>query len=84
MKLAVRYRFQLPPYYTLIVRSLATLEGVALSADPHFKIVRAAFPIVLYQLVFDNRYVQTNPGCVNNWNSAVGFALSLKIPAQIG
>lgn len=55
LKLAVKYRFRLPPYYTLIVRSLATLEGVALKADPRFKIIKAAFPIVLRQLLCDSR-----------------------------
>lgn len=55
LKLAVKHRFRLPPYYILIVRSLATLEGVALKADPHFKIVKAAFPIVLRQLLYDSR-----------------------------
>ncbi|GMH35671.1 hypothetical protein BSKO_03539 [Bryopsis sp. KO-2023] len=55
LKLAVKYRFKLPPYYTLIVRSLATLEGLALKADPGFKIVRSAFPIVVRRLLCDSR-----------------------------
>lgn len=32
--LAVKYRFELPPYYTLVIRSLTTLEGFALLVDP--------------------------------------------------
>jgi predicted unusual protein kinase regulating ubiquinone biosynthesis (AarF/ABC1/UbiB family) len=32
--LALKYRFELPPYYTLVIRSLATLEGFALMVDP--------------------------------------------------
>lgn len=54
-RLALKYKFRLPPYYTLVVRSLATLEGVALRADPSFKILQAAFPVVLERLIFDNR-----------------------------
>lgn len=32
--LALKYRFELPPYFTLIIRSLTTLEGFALLVDP--------------------------------------------------
>lgn len=55
VKLALKYKFKLPPYYTLVVRSLATLEGIALQADPDFKILKVAFPVVLERLIFDNR-----------------------------
>jgi len=36
VRLAVQFRFELPPYYTLLLRSLATLEGIALTADPRY------------------------------------------------
>lgn len=36
IRLAVQFRFELPPYYTLLLRSLATLEGIALTADPRY------------------------------------------------
>lgn len=32
--LALTYRFELPPYYTLVIRSLTTLEGFALLVEP--------------------------------------------------
>jgi predicted unusual protein kinase regulating ubiquinone biosynthesis (AarF/ABC1/UbiB family) len=32
--LALKYRFELPPYYTLVIRSLTTLEGFALLVEP--------------------------------------------------
>jgi hypothetical protein len=32
--LALKYRFELPPFYTLVIRSLTTLEGFALLVDP--------------------------------------------------
>ena len=28
---------RVPPYYALILRSLTVLEGLALTADPHYK-----------------------------------------------
>jgi predicted unusual protein kinase regulating ubiquinone biosynthesis (AarF/ABC1/UbiB family) len=33
-----KFPFRVPPYYALIIRSLVTLEGIALSVDPEFKI----------------------------------------------
>ncbi|MGA1476682.1 MAG: AarF/ABC1/UbiB kinase family protein, partial [Prochlorothrix sp.] len=39
-----RFPFRVPPYYALIIRSLVTLEGIALSVDPNFKILGAAYP----------------------------------------
>ncbi len=32
------YKFRIPPYYTLLVRSLSVLEGIALQADPNYKV----------------------------------------------
>jgi hypothetical protein len=57
IKLAIRYRFNLPPYYTLIVRSLCSLEGLALRVEPTFSIVNAAIPIILRRLLTDTRPV---------------------------
>eukprot|EP00168_Porphyra_purpurea_P018295 TRINITY_DN6731_c0_g1_i1.p4 TRINITY_DN6731_c0_g1~~TRINITY_DN6731_c0_g1_i1.p4 ORF type:complete len:278 (+),score=133.58 TRINITY_DN6731_c0_g1_i1:701-1534(+) len=37
---------RIPPYYSLVVRSLTILEGIALTHDPQFKIVAAAYPFV--------------------------------------
>lgn len=44
-------RFSLPPFFTVIIRSLTILEGVALSVDPNFRLVRGAYPYVLRQLL---------------------------------
>jgi aarF domain-containing kinase len=54
-RLALRYRSELPTYYTLILRCLATLEGVALRADPQFKLLPALLPLVLQKLLTDSR-----------------------------
>lgn len=44
-------RFSTPPFFTVIVRSLTILEGVALTADPKFRLVRGSYPYVLRQLL---------------------------------
>ena len=48
-----KFPFKLPPYYALIIRSLITLEGIALSVDPNFKILGAAYPYFARRLVED-------------------------------
>ena len=49
-----KFPFKVPPYYALIIRSLITLEGIALSVDPEFKILGAAYPYFARRLVEDN------------------------------
>lgn len=48
-----RFPFQVPPYYALIIRSLVTLEGIALSVDSDFKILGAAYPYFARRLMED-------------------------------
>ncbi|KAG9445552.1 hypothetical protein H6P81_011680 [Aristolochia fimbriata] len=52
--LALKYHFRMPPYYTLLLRSLASFEGLALAADPTFKTFQAAYPYVVQKLLTDN------------------------------
>lgn len=54
-KLAFTYKFLLPSFFPLVVRSVSSLEGVALSVDPDFKLVAAGMPVVLNQLLSDRR-----------------------------
>ncbi|THG07462.1 hypothetical protein TEA_003470 [Camellia sinensis var. sinensis] len=51
---AFKYHFRMPPYYTLVLRSLASLEGLAVAADPNFKTFEAAYPYVVQKLLTDN------------------------------
>jgi len=44
-------QFSTPPFFTIIIRSLTILEGLALSVDSNFRLVRGAYPYVLAQLV---------------------------------
>ncbi|XP_031502983.1 uncharacterized protein LOC116266052 isoform X1 [Nymphaea colorata] len=51
---ALKHHFRMPPYYTLVLRSLASLEGLALAADQGFKTFKAAYPYVVRKLLTDN------------------------------
>lgn len=48
------YPFQVPAYYALIIRSLVTLEGIALSVDRNFKVLSVAYPYVANRLLVDS------------------------------
>ena len=47
------YPFRVPPYYALIIRSLVTLEGIAIYIDPNFKVLSEAYPYVSKRLLTD-------------------------------
>ncbi|KAL8090453.1 hypothetical protein AgCh_039782 [Apium graveolens] len=51
---AFKYHFRMPPYYTLLLRSLASFEGLAVAGDPKFKTFEAAYPHVVRKLLTDN------------------------------
>lgn len=45
------YPFRIPAKFALIIRSLVTQEGIALTLNPHFKIVEVAYPYVARRLL---------------------------------
>ncbi len=47
------YPFCLPAKFALIIRSVVTQEGVALSLNPEFRIVQVAYPYVARRLLTD-------------------------------
>lgn len=49
-----QYPFKVPAYYALILRSLTVLEGLALSADPQYNLLGAAYPYVAKRLLTDS------------------------------
>ena len=51
--LVYEYPFRVPPNFALIIRSLVTLEGVALSLSPDFRIIGVAYPYVARRLLTD-------------------------------
>ncbi len=48
------YPFRVPAYYALIIRSLVTLEGIAINVDPNFKVLSKAYPYVAKRLLTDS------------------------------
>ena len=69
-----KFPFKLPPYYALIIRSLITLEGIALSVDPDFKILGAAYPYFARRLMEDE-----NPELRNSLKEMLFDENSLKL-----
>ncbi|XP_027367938.1 uncharacterized protein LOC113873812 [Abrus precatorius] len=57
---ALKYHFRMPPYYTLVLRSLASLEGLAIAADRNFKTFEAAYPYVVRKLLTENSAATRN------------------------
>lgn len=52
--IALKYHFRMPPYYTLLLRSLASFEGLAMAGDPNFKTFEDSYPYVVRKLLTDN------------------------------
>ncbi|RMZ52779.1 hypothetical protein APUTEX25_000898 [Auxenochlorella protothecoides] len=48
-----QFKFQIPSYYTLLVRSLSVLEGIALASNPDYKVLGATYPWVARRLLLD-------------------------------
>lgn len=51
--LMYEYPFRVPAYYALIIRSLVTLEGIAINVEPNFKVLSKAYPYVAKRLLSD-------------------------------
>jgi predicted unusual protein kinase regulating ubiquinone biosynthesis (AarF/ABC1/UbiB family) len=52
-ELMYEYPFKVPAYFALIIRSLVTLEGIAINVDPDFKVLSKAYPYVAKRLLTD-------------------------------
>jgi predicted unusual protein kinase regulating ubiquinone biosynthesis (AarF/ABC1/UbiB family) len=50
-ELMFQYPFRIPAQFSLIIRSLVTQEGIALSLNPNFKIVEIGYPYVAQRLL---------------------------------
>lgn len=50
-ELMYKFPFRVPAKFALIIRSLVTQEGIALSLNPNFKIVEVAYPYVARRLL---------------------------------
>ena len=52
--LMYEYPFRVPAFFALIIRSLVTLEGIAINVDPEFKVLSKAYPYVSKRLLTDS------------------------------
>jgi predicted unusual protein kinase regulating ubiquinone biosynthesis (AarF/ABC1/UbiB family) len=52
-ELMYEYPFRVPAYFALIIRSLVTLEGIAINIDPNFKVLSKAYPYVAKRILTD-------------------------------
>lgn len=52
-RIAYKFKFRLPPYYTLVLRSLASLEGFSLAVDPEFKTFGSAYSYAVRRVLLD-------------------------------
>ncbi len=50
-ELMFQYPFRVPAQFSLIIRSLVTQEGIAMSLNPNFKIVEIGYPYVAQRLL---------------------------------
>ena len=48
------FPFRVPAYYALIIRSMVTLEGIAIGIDPNFKVLSKAYPYIAKRLLTDS------------------------------
>ena len=69
-----KFPFNLPPYYTAIVRCLGVLEGLAIQVDGTFRIINDAYPYVASRVLSDPQlqsilqYMVLTPERRMRWN----------------
>ncbi|KAJ8769401.1 hypothetical protein K2173_002721 [Erythroxylum novogranatense] len=49
-----KFKFQIPSYFSLVIRSLAVLEGIALNFDPNYKVLGSTYPWIARKVLTDS------------------------------
>ncbi|XP_021300077.1 uncharacterized aarF domain-containing protein kinase At1g71810, chloroplastic isoform X2 [Herrania umbratica] len=49
-----KYKFRIPSYFSLVIRSLAVLEGIAISSDPSYKVLGSTYPWIAKKVLSDS------------------------------
>lgn len=49
-----QFRFQIPSYFSLVIRSLAVLEGIAIGFDPSYKVLGSSYPWIARKVLTDS------------------------------
>ncbi|XP_011658969.1 uncharacterized aarF domain-containing protein kinase At1g71810, chloroplastic isoform X2 [Cucumis sativus] len=49
-----KFKFRIPSYFSLVIRSLAVLEGIAVSFDPNYKVLGSTYPWIARKVLTGN------------------------------
>eukprot|EP00271_Cylindrocystis_brebissonii_P009852 TRINITY_DN2529_c0_g1_i1.p1 TRINITY_DN2529_c0_g1~~TRINITY_DN2529_c0_g1_i1.p1 ORF type:complete len:787 (-),score=123.61 TRINITY_DN2529_c0_g1_i1:392-2752(-) len=60
------FKFRIPAYFSLVVRSLTVLEGIALSSEPDYKVLSSSYPWIARKVLTD-----TSPQLRNTLKSLI-------------
>ncbi|KAG1366463.1 putative aarF domain-containing protein kinase, chloroplastic [Cocos nucifera] len=49
-----KFKFRIPSYFSLVIRSLAVLEGIAISFNPDYKVLSSSYPWIARKVLTDS------------------------------
>ncbi|KAL7085598.1 hypothetical protein ACP275_14G290400 [Erythranthe tilingii] len=49
-----KFKFRLPSYFSLVIRSLAVLEGIAIGSNPNYKVLGSTYPWIARKVLTDS------------------------------
>uniref|UniRef100_A0A803NGY2 ABC1 atypical kinase-like domain-containing protein n=1 Tax=Cannabis sativa TaxID=3483 RepID=A0A803NGY2_CANSA len=49
-----KFKFRIPSYFSLVIRSLAVLEGIAISSNPDYKVLGSTYPWIARKVLTDS------------------------------
>lgn len=49
-----KFKFRIPSYFSLVIRSLAVLEGIAISSNPNYKVLGSTYPYIARKVLTDS------------------------------
>ncbi|XP_074264409.1 putative aarF domain-containing protein kinase At1g71810, chloroplastic isoform X1 [Silene latifolia] len=49
-----KFKFRIPSYFSLVIRSLAVLEGIAINFDPNYKVLGSTYPYIAKKVLTGN------------------------------
>uniref|UniRef100_M4DHY7 Protein kinase domain-containing protein n=1 Tax=Brassica campestris TaxID=3711 RepID=M4DHY7_BRACM len=52
--LGYQFKFRIPPYFSLVIRSLAVLEGIAIGINPNYKVLGSTYPWIARKILTDS------------------------------
>ncbi|KAK4280084.1 hypothetical protein QN277_011755 [Acacia crassicarpa] len=49
-----KFKFRIPSYFSLVIRSLAVLEGIAVGFNPEYKVLGSTYPFIAKKVLTDS------------------------------